>query len=1226
MSVLDPLAIPTRGVHLIEASAGTGKTYTIATLFVRLVVERGLDVNQILVVTFTNAATAELRDRIRKRLRDALTAFEIQGIEVDPLLARLVDGTPNRELARARLARALEGADQASVFTIHGFCQRVLQEHAFDGGVRFGLDLVPNIEPFVAEITQDFWNVRIANARRVEVEYLKQRGIKFDDFAALALVAARAADAPIVTDGPVPDLDGALRRYFEARRRLAREWSIGAEAVRRILDTSPALNRRRGSYSVDDCRATLGALAALVSEEHETLAGFSDDLRKLGAQAISANPARKSLPPEHPVFFACDDLVDAYDEVARCLDQWVQCLKEELARHVRRELPIRTSERQSQSFDDLLFDLGRALRGPRGRALAAAVRRRHPAALIDEFHDTDPLQYEIFRRIHGNPSNGTALFLIGDPKQAIYAFRGADVFAYLRAASDASGRYTLATNYRSDPSMVRAVNTLFSRPRAPFVFEDIRFEPVGTPPSAEDALLVDGAARSGLEILFVPRVRTEDKKSKAPSVEIVPGIVASEIVRLLGSGAVIRSRGRDGKIRERGLEAGDIAVLTRRNAEALEIQDALRALGVVSVLQGDASVLDTEEARESSLILKALADPTNATSVRSALATSLLGLDATELFELGEDESAWERWTTAFALWHSIWKERGFLPAIRRLARDLSLSARILGTVGGERRLTNFLHLTEILHGQATDRHLGMAGLIAWFDEVRVNTEARRAVAPETQQVRLESDARAVQLTTMHRSKGLEYPVVVLPYLFRSASLFKRDKQNLRYHDPAKDHALVVDVRPEEAKAEPIALAEQEALAEGLRLAYVALTRAKHRTIAIWGPFRDWEKSALAHLLNPGHPLRPERDADSTDDVTLRRDLEALAEAAGGAIEIREYREQAVRRYPGSDAAERPLAARTTTRRLSLAFRTSSFTALVAGGDAREGPLDDGRDVEQDARGEEAPLRSGPPRDDEPILLDQFPRGPRAGNALHAILEELDFELRDEAELPRRTRDQLSRHGLDADAWTEPVCRALRSMLETPLREEGSRVTLLGIPRKRRKSEMEFTFPAGDAKRSRTMPLTGESLARVLRRREGTALPRGYADSVAALGFAPLAGFLRGFIDLVFEHDGRFYVVDYKSNHLGPVADAYRASALVRPMAHHHYFLQYHLYTVAVHRHLQGRVPDYDYDAHFGGVFYLFLRGMSADRGPRTGVFFDRPQKEAVLELSRAIGGVRRTS
>lgn len=1201
MKPLDPFSIPILGVELVDASAGTGKTHTIATLFLRLVLERAIAVDRILVVTFTKAATAELRDRIRRRLTDALAAFERGDAGPDETLRSLLEHTPNRDRAKKRLAAAVAAADEASVFTIHGFCQRVLEEHAFESGARFDLSLVPDMSPLVIEIVQDFWNRRLPGASAEVVSYFRRRR-KFGDLVRLGLLAARTEDVPVIAAEPPRDFERQLDAFARARAALVSEWRTGKHAAAALLH-GPSLSKTR--YSKNICIRIIEAMDTFAASPR----GFEalpDDLLKLSAAELRRSVVRGGAPPRHVIFDRCEELVEAWESSRRALDAWCQAFERDLVLFVRRELPLRERARGVLSFDDVLHDMQRALAGPYGKALAATVRRRFPAAVIDEFHDTDPIQYDIFRRIYRGQN--TSLFLIGDPKQAIYAFRGADVYAYIAASRDADQRFTLSTNHRSDPSLIRAVNTLYSRVPSPFVLDEIRFEPVAPKPGAADELRVNGAPASGLELLFVPRGDGESAKSRrGPSPELVPEIVARDIAALLASGATLKNR---------PLRAGDIAVLTRKNAEARDVQSALRALGIVGVLHGDSSVLDTEEAAETAAVLKALADPANPAAVRAALATTLLGQTATELFELGEDENAWERWTSNFARWHEVWKTRGVLAAARQLMADERAAARILAAPGGERRLTNFVHLVELLHKHAVDEHAGMAGLIAWFDEVRHKEDARGGVAPEAQQVRLESDDLAVQLTTMHRSKGLEYPVVYLPYLWRGAALFPSDRRNLLYHDRSKNNRLTLDLRAEDAKAHALAEASRESLAEAQRLTYVALTRGKHRAVVVWGAFNSFQESALATLLHPRLD-----SGGRAPDADLLRDLECVAADSQRAISVRQWapRDVATAPSPASAAAGDLHARSLPTRRLALR-RTSSFSGLSSGADAPESPIDDARDIDDGAAepspgvAEASPIV--PVAHAGPLPLDRFPRGPRAGDALHGILEKIDFERLDAVELEPLAREEIDRQGLDGSAWSAVVAGAIGDVLRTPLAEGPGAFSLSQIPKQKRRVEMEFTFPVGSPS-DRTHALTAKTLANAFRGRSG--FPGDYADRVAALRFAPLSGFLRGFIDLVFEHDGRFFVVDYKSNHLGSTPDDYVHRALIAPMSAHHYFLQYHLYAVALHRLLRARIGDYDYSTHFGGVFYLFLRGMSPERGPTAGVFFDRPAAELVEGLSRAV-------
>jgi exodeoxyribonuclease V beta subunit len=449
-----------------------------------------------------------------------------------------------------------------------------------------------------------------------------------------------------------------------------------------------------------------------------------------------------------------------------------------------------------------------------------------------------------------------------------------------------------------------------------------------------------------------------------------------------------------------------------------------------------------------------------------------------------------------------------------------------------------------------------------------------------------------------------------LPYLWKPSIPFSNEKRHLRYHDPKRGHGVTLDLRLEEQKEAALQLATHESLAEGTRLVYVALTRARHRCIVLWGPLSGFADSALVRLLHPR--LMAEGDVKHASDAALGADLESLSRESGGAVTVRAWDDGPVPVYRTEQRFARELSARERSRALPGIYRTSSFSALTSA-ERAESPIDDAHDVDQDVT-EVAEVPA--PISEPPVPLDLFPRGPRAGDVLHAILEDADFEQKDPEELLRLSRQHLSRQGFDATEWAEPVATALADMLDTPLIEGDPSLRLSAVSRAQRVSEMEFVFPTGGA---RGTVLTPERLGKVLATREGE-LPAGYANSVAQLGFMPLAGYLRGFIDLVFEHGGRYYVVDYKSNHLGSVGSAYATRSLAAPMAHHHYFLQYHVYLVALHRHLSSRLPGYSYGKHMGGVLYLFFRGMAKERGHRTGVFFDRPSAQLVEELSRVLG------
>ncbi len=1124
MTPLDPMSVPLRGTNLIEASAGTGKTYTITNLYVRLLLELGLSVNEILVVTYTNAATAELRARLRHRLRGTLAALDAPGGSGDVFLDRLAQrrrtaGT--REQDRARLTVALHSFDEAAIFTIHGFCQRMLQDNAFESGAPFDAELVSNEGPLVTEVVQDFWIRELHAAPLPLVRRLAEKRITPTTLRDLALMAIAHRDVPVL-----PERDPAARI----------------------------------------------------------------------ATGLAGGPLDAGL-----------------------LDARVLKLQLDLVDYVRWETRQRKEQTRVQSFDDLLQRLAEALRGAGGATLAQTIRRRFRAALIDEFQDTDPVQYEIFRRVY--LGTDAVLFLIGDPKQAIYAFRGADVFAYLQAKRDVGGSpYTLGVNQRSDPSLVAAVRTLFGRLQAPFELEEIPFPPVDAAPDASDRLGGGAAGTPPLEILFVPRVGQQSQDgsiNKAWGEGALTVAVAADIVRFLQCRATIA---------DRPLEPSDIAVLCRTNKQASLMQQALRELGVPSVLQGDASVFESPEAEEMERVLRAMADPGDGRAIRAALSTILLGQNAQDLSALEYDEQRWGQWVRQFQARHDRWAQRSFVSAFRALLDAHGVSQRLLGYLDGERRLTNVLHLLELLHAASTEERRGPHALVRWLNQMRTDAQARAVLASEAEQIRLESDAAAVQLTTVHKSKGLQFPIVYCPHLWDGSPLHQRDKALVRFHDPAEPRRLTLDIGSADRTAH-VALAEREAFAENLRLLYVALTRARHRCTVVWGPFRSAESSALGYVLHQaGGVDRDPRAATaariktfirSRDDAAMRADLAALAAAAPRSIGVADLRLERVARYTPPRGDTRTLQCRTAKRELRRVWRVSSFSALAASGAALSQPDEEG--VDHDALAETAAFEVQPVQapDHTLVLLHDFPAGARAGQLIHEVLQRLDFRATDAAALRAAVLPALARFDV-ADSWAQRLCDAIGSVLATPLDDAAQPLCLGDVPYGRRLNELEFLFPVAG---SGTGDLTASRLAAAFGL--GTApLPADYARRIQRLGFAPLQGFLKGFIDLAFEHQGRWYLVDYKSNLLGVRPDDYRASMLIEAMAEHHYFLQYHLYVVALHRYLARRLPGYDYDRHFGGVYYLFVRGMAPHYPRGTGVFYDRPARPLIEDLSTALGGL----
>ncbi len=1229
MKALDPIAMPLRGPHLIEASAGTGKTYTIATLCVRLVVERGLGVGEILVVTFTEAAAAELRDRIRARLSD--TAAVLRGeAEADPGMAAWFERrTGTREEDLRRVQAALRGFDEAAISTIHGFCHRVLHDAAFETGTAFDTELIANQQPLLDEAVRDFWGRQLYGGDRRFVTHALRSGLMPQRLLSLAWIAAANPGVPLVPEVPsAEDLDVvALEDAFDRAFRKARAlWHAHKDEVRAVLDR--AMDKPRvlsgTKYKPHGVHLWLDKAEMFFHPEHPGEHLSFEKMDKLTPTGLASGTNKNKTPPSHPFFDALGELHDTGAPLEEELSRRALAFKHGLAKFLDDTLPKRKQAKGVQSFDDLLHRLAAAVAHPRrGKALTASIRETYRAALIDEFQDTDPIQFQIFHGIFGPEGGGGEgthpLMLIGDPKQAIYGFRGADVFAYLEAGRgiDPEARHTMTTNWRSDPSVLQAIEHLFDTPK-PFMLDAIDFVKVGPRPGAEDGLRIGDEPLSPLELKVQPMGRGVHEASGSAKGTIHPGWVerelpkrvASDIAALLASGATVNGR---------PIRARDVAVLSRTNKQAQDVQAALRAVGIAGVVYGDASVYDTTECAELQRVLSAVAEPASTSLMRAALTTEMLGVSGGDLEAMAGDDEAWEHWASRFRRWHAAWVQRGFIHMLRAMLADLRLGETMLRLADGERRMTNLLHLTELMHEAASREHLGPTGLLHWLADQK---KGDQMLASEAVKLRLERDDEAVQLITIHRSKGLEYPVVYCPYLWASAEPFESEYVHLKYHNPDKGHALEVDIGPKpgnthaKRKHPSVAQARKEAFAEGLRLLYVALTRARHRCVIVWGRFARFHYSALGYLLfGPFAP--PGRDPyvsipdmlRDADDATQRLWLEQRKHETWTLSEL--GAPSGTRLTPPEDETVDPgvLKARSPRSSIDRLYRTTSFSGItVSHGEA---DLTSGRDVDQAAEHE---LRVATEADDVRVRLADFPRGAHVGNFFHEVLEFAPFDS-DDATLTTHVEAGLRKHGVEGDDLIPLAIAGLRDVLACPLDETG--VRLQDLPAADCKAELDFVLPVAAALTdgaSASRALDPGSLRRAFAT-DRTGLPDDYLEQLSTLSFIPVRGFLRGFIDLIYRFEGKWYVVDYKTNDLGTHPDDYTHDKMAAAMSHAHYVLQYHLYTAALCRHLRHRQAGFDYDQHFGGIRYLFLRGMDPEHGHSRGVYAERPPRARIEAL-----------
>ncbi|WP_083447116.1 exodeoxyribonuclease V subunit beta [Azoarcus sp. CIB] len=1232
---LDPLAFPLHGSRLIEASAGTGKTFTIAALYVRLVLGHGgeaafaraLTPPEILVVTFTDAATKELRDRIRARLAEAAGYFRVDPADVDAMARGKdflhdlrADYLPEAWPGCARkLQLAAEWMDEAAVSTIHGWCKRMLNEHAFDSDSLFTQQLETDQRELLAEVVRDFWRSFFVPLDEDAVAAIAGWWATPDALQGELGKLVEHADALEDAPEPAGAVAAARDETAQALATLKAPWAQWADELEELLDAGIATKQVVGSKI--QRRYYEPWLAALRSWACDPAAA-SPDLKK-GWERFTpegmAEAWKDGNPPAHPAFAeiprlkaALADLPDARAELLRFAARWV-------ARHFAAE----QQRRAQMGFNDLLTRLDAALRQPNGERLAEVIRRQFPVALIDEFQDTDPVQYDIFDRVYriaANPAD-SGVVLIGDPKQAIYAFRGADIFTYLRARRDAGGRlFTLGTNYRSTEAMVAAVNRCFAQAEGceggegAFLFRRQDDNPVPfqvvEANGRRERLVVDGAPVTALTCWAL------DPREAGKAVGVMDyrarmaASCAAEIIHLLNLG----QHGRAGFAREgdalAALRPADVAILVNSRKEANAVRAALAAGGVRSVYLSDQeSVFASPQAQELQRWLAACAEPDDDGLLRAALATPCLGLDWAALDRLRRDELEWEDRVLQFRDYRQVWRRQGVLPMLRRLLGDFGAPRRLLGAAGdatagappdGERALTDLLHLAELLQ-HASVALDGEHALIRHLAEQRVDAEN----GDDARKLRLESDADLVQVVTVHKSKGLEYPLVFLPFACAYRPVDPEDLP-IKRHDDTGRLRLVL-----EPEGDDVAQADHERLGEDLRKLYVALTRARHATWIGVAPVDKLERSALGYLLAGGAAIATDALPDALN--ALRGDCAHIAVEPAPAPAGERFVPRVARTELG--------AAREPRRPVREFWWIASYSALrTAEAGAAEGGAGESA---RPAGAESVPPAAQTPAEEtfaetlaEPPgapaapggdqRLHRFACGPGPGTFLHEILEWAAREgFGRVLAAPERARDMIARRCAVRgwSHWTETLTRWLLDFIATPLPlPDGDAPRLADLAGAR--PEMEFWFETHRADLVR--------LDALVRAHTLAAAPR------PELAPGQLNGMLKGFIDLVFEHRGRYYVADYKSNWLGPDDAAYTPAAMRDAVLAKRYELQYVLYLFALHRLLKSRLPDYDYDRHVGGAVYLFLRGS---RAPTRGVHAERPPRALIEALDAEFGG-----
>jgi exodeoxyribonuclease V beta subunit len=1203
MKIFDPINTPLTGTNLIEASAGTGKTYTIAGLFLRLILEKQLTVNQILVVTFTKAATEELKERIRNTLLDAKSAF-LKDSSNDVLVKTIVKKYDNRALAIQLIQDALMDFDNAAIFTIHGFCQRILHENAFETQSLFDTELVADPTGLTREIVDDFWRKHFYSLPMEFISYLLKK-ISGPEYFLKLLTKNRTADIKIVPELEKPDL-ASLDDFRAMFKRLQAIWPDSRIQVTHLLKDSSLSGSIYGSLKSVTMQAGVSKRDLMVASMTALMDKFVDEkstgfplfkgFEKFTATKIE-NSARKNYrPPSHEYFDICDTLYHKGVSLESEMETYLMYFKAQCFKFTREQLLVRKKQNNIQFYDDLLIKLKNALEDKGGKKLVQIIRKKYSAALVDEFQDTDSFQYIIFTRIFD--SKKSTFFMIGDPKQSIYSFRGADIFSYMKAARNTDSKYTLIKNWRSNPNLITAVNTIFSNINAPFVFDKIGFEK-GI--SGKKIKSMNERSFPALTLWYLganKKVKAPKPLSKTESVPLIAKAVAGEISRLILENKNNLSH---------GINAKDIAVLVRTNRQAEIIKKNLSLKGIPSVIYLTGNIFHTHEAMEMERILLSIAEPGNERVFNAAVVTDILGVVGEDLDSISGEPFWLEAKSSRFREYFRLWTRYGFIRMFRLLMVEEKVRGRLLSFFDGERRLTNLLHLAEILHQESSEKKLGITGLLKWLSEQR-NAEMPES---ETHQLRLESDDQAVKIITIHKSKGLEFPVVFCPFAWEG-SLIK--DHEILFHDTDKNETLTLDLGSKNFDTH-LAIAQNERLAENLRLLYVAITRAIHKCYLVWGRFNTTETSAIAYLLHyKGQTediLRENLLTSLREDVfekneeDLSEDLKQLSNKSEGSIKIVPLPLDDTMEYLAGEDKKEGLSCRHFSGKIDATWNISSFSHLISQRtlDAELPDHDVTHDVYTPITGNDLHLYKN-----ENIF--SFPKGTRAGIFFHDVFEHLDFAESCAEERIKLISNKLKEYRFESK-WLKPVCAMVDNVLSVPLCINKTTLMLSSVQCRNRIIEMEFYFPL--------KPVSPNRLRKIFADYGGIDLVNDFPDRLGKLNFSLTKGFMKGYIDMVFYDQDRFWLVDWKSNYLGNSVEDYGKNVLNNVMSKNFYILQYHLYVLALHQYLQLRIPEFSYERHIGGVYYIFIRGVDPDKGPEFGIYKDIPDKTLVDALLKEL-------
>jgi exodeoxyribonuclease V beta subunit len=1161
MQIFDPFSADIKsGTTLIEASAGTGKTYTITSLVLRLVLEKGLSADEILVVTFTEAAASELKDRILKRLRETLRAFESfindkkEKVE-DPFIYELVNSYPDLTEGMDKISCVIRNFDLACIFTIHGFCCKILFEHAFETGNFFDSEIISDEYLLIRKSADDFYRKYIDSCSLNQADILFSKSTGPETIAEIVKKYMSYPETEVIAEKPCDNFDEMSEEFIRYEKEAASLWKREQRAVRDIVTDCSVFKKNvcdkfeeRKEY-LDKIFGSEKNLSSVYTSEK--INGRKNPFWYFRLSEIEKNVKSGKTFSSHEFFEKCENLYAKAVVLEEETLKYISWFKKTGFEESMKILAGLKDEHKVLGFGDFLFKVKNALENNSGQIFKAALRKRYKAALIDEFQDTDTVQYEIFKKIF---KGYAPLFFIGDPKQAIYRFRGADIYAYLDARKDADHIFTLNKNYRSSKNAVNAVNNIFSYSSNPFSIEEIGYIDIGAVKPETDSLFENKKASGGVDFVLV----SEDAgKTVAERKAFILKYLVSEITGLLS-----RSQNNDLKICDEEIKLSDIAVLVNENQFGREIRKYLEEHNIQSVLSSEESVFDTEEAKNILEFLDCAANPSNERKIKKVLTGGLFLMSASDLNEIMENESKWADILNSFKKFDTIWTGFSVMEMLNSLYYEhniLNIQARL---DSGERRVTNLLHIFEILHEEEVRNRHGKKSLINWLAEKIENKEG----LSKEYQLRMESDKKKLKIMTVHKSKGLEFPIVFCAFLPKVHS--SKNQNPVLYHDE-KTKKLVLDFCAG-LNEKPSFLLNEELVAEDLRLFYVALTRAKYKTYVFINEDKKNSDSYAARLFKG-------------EDGDVFSGVKEISQASGGCVNFKLHESETDLKIHGflSQEESHEFKRCIFEKELSKSFQISSFS-LVSGKKEKDDERFDSKIYENTEPSDE--------KNDE-FNIFNFPKGAYSGIFFHSVFEDLKFNASD-TEIEELVKEKLQKYGF-GDEWLFCVFEMVKNVLNKEL-EKG--LFLKNIPDERKITELEFYYP-----------LEENEINSFLKKIVSLNINDKFRKSAENISASKIRGFMKGFVDLVFEHENKFYILDWKSNHLGFSYEDYREENLLQEICDSRYFLQYYIYSYALDKYLKYRLGGkYSFTENFGGVYYLFLRGIESKEN-KNGIFYDLP-------------------